>query len=631
MFTWSVRQRWMYGATRSVGLGFIAGAVEAVGLALSIKLPLSAPEFVLMAVADIFVMGVVAFFAALATGAIHLVARSMNPSRAIAWQMGLAGFLLVAFFLWQIALGVWLEQSRLVAAVAVGLMPFGFAVVVFYNCLYWLKKVEIGVEYRASLPVWALGAGVLACTVAGVAYQYRDTGGAGALEGDRNVLLITIDTLRRDYISIYGEPQAAPTPRIDALAREGMLFTDAVTPMPETAPAHASMLTGRHPLRHGVLSNGHELAGGYRTVAEILEAEGYATGAFVSSFAVGSRVGLDQGFRVYDDDLSPFPGVAQINVVKWLLRVWMVLGDPAATPWLLERGGAQTNARYFDWLDRHDDVPFFAWVHYFEPHAPYEAWGVEGFESNGTPDAPAVDHRSAMDLGESKTWTDAEREILINMYREEVAYSDALVGNVLDDLEARGLAEDTLVIVTADHGEMLGEHGLDFLHHGIYDEVIRIPLVIRAPDAYISNRVVDAQVRLMDLPNTILEYLKLDELEESEGVELLGYGQGVRSKTMWTSLVGRRSRSFSEGALIGMRNNGVKYIRDVVSGEELLFDLGDDPLEQHDLSGEHLGTLETARRMIDPEQRAFLEHIEVDPGDVGLSEEMMLEALGYTE
>lgn len=628
---WTLRSRWIYGTTRVIGLGFLAGALEVAVKAFTLKLPLTVFEYVVMGVAAILVMGFAAFAAAIPAGLVHNLRKNANPSRTVAWQFGLVGFALVSYHLWQLALGVWFDQGRLVAALAVALMPIGFAGVIFYNALFWLKKVEIGVEYRVPFPVSALLASLVMTTIAAVGYQYRDTGGSRALEGDRNVLLITIDTLRRDHVGAYGDPHAAPTPRMDALAAEGVLYLDAVTPMPETAPAHATMMTGKHPLRHGVLSNGHELTGGHTTIAEVLEREGYATSAFVSSFAVHSRTGLDQGFRVFDDDLSPLPGLSQVNAIEWMIRVWTVFGDPAATPWLLERGGKQTNARFLHWLDEHDDVPFFAWVHYFEPHAPYEAWGVPGFESNGTPGHTVVDHRAKMAMGDDATYTDEERRQLENLYREEVAYTDGLVGEVLDALEARGLADDTLVIVTADHGEMLGEHGLDYLHHGLYDECLRIPLIIRAPGARVGVKKVAAQVRLMDLANTVFDYLKLDELESSEGTELIGYAEGVRKRSLWTSLIGRRARAFSEGALIGVRDQGVKYIKDIVTADEQLYDLNDDPLEQENLAHSQPKLVTQVRALVAPDETAFIEQIDVDPGEVSMSEAAMLEQLGYTE
>jgi arylsulfatase A-like enzyme len=625
----SLSERWRYGAWRSVGFGLVAGAMEACWLAAATQLPLSVPEVLVLALVAVLVMGFAGLVAGIVSGVVHVFTMAWDASRGVALQMSGTVLLLTGWYLLQSALKLYLERQQILPSVALALMPIGFAGVAYFNARYWLRRVEIGVQYRLSwVGIGAIVSAVLA-VIASLGHQLRDTGGSGALSGDRNVLLVTIDTLRRDHVGAYGDPHAAPTPRMDALAAEGILYLDAVTPMPETAPSHASMMTGKHPLRHGVLSNGHELRGSHETVAEVLAREGYATAAFVSSFAVHSRTGLAQGFRVFDDDLSPVPGVGQINAVEWVLRLWMAFGDPASTPWLLERGGQQTEARFSEWLDDHADVPFFAWVHFFEPHAPYEPWGLAGFD-NGTPDQPKVDHRAKLALGPEAAYTDDERRVLEATYREEVAYVDGLVGQILDQLDAHGIADETLVIVTADHGEMLGEHGLDYVHHGLWDETLRVPLIIRAPGTEVLVPKVAAQVRVYDLAPTILDFVGLQN-EFGEGVDLVAYGENARVRGLWLSLVGRRERAFSEGALLGMRNNMVKYIKDIVTGREFVFNLNDDPGEAADISGGQPEVVEQVRGMLASDEASFLKQVEVEPGKVSADEAAMLEAMGYTE
>ena len=624
-------QLWRYGALRGTGLGFLAGASESVFLTYNLKLPLSFAEFLLLGTLNVLIMGVVALAFGVVTGFVHLLLPNTRKPRVLAIQFGLTGLGLVAYYLWQLAFTVYDEQGRLFAAIIVATMPAFFAIVTYVNTHFVLRKIDLGKVYRFSFGPIALVLSVMTVISTGAGYQISRQSGGFALEDDQSVLLITVDTLRRDYVSAYGEPHTAPTPRMDALAKEGVLFLDATTPMPETAPAHASMLTGLHPIRHGVLSNSHKLSPTQATLTEKLRLEGYATSAFVSSFAVHSRTNIDQGFDTFDDDFSPLPGVTHINALSWVTKVWMALGDPASTPWLLERGGKQTNARLFDWLDRNHDRPFFAWVHYFEPHAPYESWGVPGFEENGTPGNSVVNHRALMIHGDNATYTDQERTSLVNMYREEVAYTDQLIGDVLDKLEALDLKDNTLVIVTSDHGENLGEHGEDYQHHGLYDQVIRVPLIIRAPGLRAKHQQITQQVRLLDIPNTVLDYLKMDPLPASEGVELLGYAEGVRHRSIGTTLVGRRGRSFSEGALVGLRNNNIKYIQDIVTGDRKMFHLLDDPGELRDILDEQPNTLAMAERVLEPEIAAFSKQIEVSVTDVDIGEAKMLELMGYTQ
>lgn len=617
MITWGPLRRAGYGAWIAIGLGFLAGALEAVWLAASSALPLSFGSFVLVGLVSVLVMGGVSGLIGLGTGAVHLALRSLAAPRAIAWHLGAVGLFLVGWYLWQIAWGLYAD-GRMVAAVVIAVMPPGFGGVVYFNAGYWLRKVEIGKTYPVPWNAVAfLASAVLVLGGAGV-YQARYTGG-GALEGDPSVVLITVDTLRRDHVAVYGYEVAPPTPYMDGLAAEGTLFLDAVAPMPETAPSHASMLTGLHPLRHQVISNGHTLHAGVQTVAEVLADEGYATGAFVSSVAVAASTGLDRGFLTFDDGFGPVPGLDRILVVRWAARAWLVLGRPELTPWLYERRGERTVASYERWLDRHGDQPFFAWVHLFEPHAPYESCGLDGF-----PVEVEVDHRSRMAETE---WTDAERASLRQRYREEVACADALVGRVLASLSDRGLDDEVLVILAGDHGESLGEHGHDFHHLGLYDEVVRVPLIARIPG--VAPGRVEAQVRLMDVGPTLLEFLGIEGLRQADGQELLSFARGERDQTMWCPLVGRASRSFSDGVLAGLRNNGVKYIHDLSTGEEELYDLRADPAELVDVSDQQAEAIEQIRQLMAPEEAALRGLVEVEA--TRSDEAAMLELLGYQE
>ena len=609
MELWGKWQRCRWGARSSIGLGFVAGGLEAAYLSTELRLPMGFLEFVALGLLCVLVMGAVGWLFGLLGGIPHLLKLDWYAPQPMSIQIGAAGFALCGFYLWQSAWRIGFD-GRLVAAACMALMPFGFWGVVYFNARYWVRRLWAGTEYRVGwLPV-SLGVALLLVLGSGWGYGSRYTGGAGALD-DPSVVLITVDTLRRDHVGVYGGGKAE-TPHLDAFAEDAVVFLDAVTPMPETAPAHATILTGLHPLRHRVVSNGHRLSRGFKTVTEILEGEGFATAAFVSSFALDAERGLQQGFQIYDDDLtSSFPGLARNNVLGWLIRGWMVFGRPASTPWLLERDGQDTNNRFYSWLDSHQDMPFFAWIHYFEPHAPY---------------AGSLDHAALLDGGE---YSDAQRERLKAQYAGEVERADALIGDVLAQLEARGLAEHTLVIITSDHGEMLGEHGLDFHHHGLHEEVVRVPLLIRAPGLRPKTLRITPQVRLMDISPTILDYLRMDPFHEAEGADLMGYAEGVRERPMWSALLGRRSRSWSDGVLLGLRNHGVKYWEDLGTGEEQLFNVHRDPTESDDILDEQPEAAATARRLLGPEKVAAKKLIPVEAQPAGTG--AMLEALGYQE
>ena len=283
--------------------------------------------------------------------------------------------------------------------------------------------------------------------------------GCGETASRPSVLLITIDTLRPDALGwIAG---ANDTPAIDALARESARFRTAVTPVPLTLPAHVSLATGLLPHRHGVRDNGQVLAAGPATLAETLRAGGYATGAFVSGYPLRALFGLDRGFDRYDDVL------------------------PGGTEGWMERPAADTTAAALTWL-RSVKAPWFAWVHYYDPHDPYTAH--EAFPRSGP--------RAA--------------------YDSEVAYVDHAVGALLAALPRGPL----VTVLTADHAESFGEHG-EWLHgFFVYDTTMIVPLLVRFPGR-VPSADREAMVGLIDVAPTIYELLGLPVGRDVDGASLV--------------------------------------------------------------------------------------------------------------
>ncbi|MFN8094844.1 MAG: sulfatase [Vicinamibacteria bacterium] len=270
-----------------------------------------------------------------------------------------------------------------------------------------------------------------------------------------NVLLVTIDTLRADHVGAYGASFAA-TATIDRLAREGVRLADAVVHVPQTRPSHASLMTGRLPYEHGLRDNySPPLPASLPTLASVLATAGWDTAGFVGAYPVSRPSGLDRGFALYDD---PFAG-----------------GDASTSEARTERRAKEVVDRALAWLDRPRARPFFAWVHLFDPHAPYEA--------------PAP-FRARF----------AKRP-----YDGEVAYADAEVGRLVAWLDARGLRGRTLVVVTSDHGEGLGDHGEAEHMLFVYDSTLRVPLVASWPGRFPAGSVVTGQFRAIDLMATLLD------------------------------------------------------------------------------------------------------------------------------
>ena len=296
-------------------------------------------------------------------------------------------------------------------------------------------------------------------------------GCGGGLSDRPNVLLITVDTLRADVLGAYGNP-VKPTPRIDALAAQGTRFDRAYTVTPLTIPAHSSIHTGLLPPRHGVRDNGDFfLDDGATTLAERVRSAGYATMAAVGAEVTSHHWGFAQGFDDYFDQMGPARN---------------------GNRWAVERRGDQVVADADAWFAGKKDSgkPFFAWVHLFDVHHPY---------------VPPEPYRT---------------KYASNLYQGEVAWTDSVVGRLLDGLKSRGQLNNTWVVLLADHGEGLGSHGEAL--HGVllYDATTRIPMVIQPPQGVSVRSEVDVPVSSVDVTPTILGLLGLQVPAGLDGVNL---------------------------------------------------------------------------------------------------------------
>ena len=351
----------------------------------------------------------------------------------------------------------------------------------------------------------------------------------------RSVLLVTIDTLRADHLGSYGYARAR-TPRLDAFAAEGVRLADHGTTAPLTLPAHTSLMTGLLPPAHGVRDNGNFVVPpAAATLAEHLHAAGFETHAFVSAAVLDSRYGLDQGFDTYDDDL------------------WSE--DDPAMFMIRDRPAARTTDRALAWLQewgqREQRTPFFTWIHYFDPHEPHEA--------------PVVD-RLATTSG----------------YDAEIAATDRAVGRLLDGLAEAGVADDTLVIVTSDHGESLNQHGENT--HGIfvYDATMHIPFLMRGRGLP-AGTVVSTPTSAVDVVPTVLALLGLPGMP-TQGTDLRPLLRGETSSPRpqyFESMLAELG--FGMAPLQAVRVGADKWIR---APRPERYDLSLDRAELHDRAGE---------------------------------------------
>jgi arylsulfatase A-like enzyme/Flp pilus assembly protein TadD len=343
-----------------------------------------------------------------------------------------------------------------------------------------------------------------------------------------DIFLVTIDTLRADHVHCYGyEP--IETPALDGLARDGIRFTNAFTPSPITNSSHASILTGMLPSVHGVTNFGAPLRPIPATGAELLKARGYQTAAFIGSVVLDSRVlapGLNRGFGFYDN----FPPSPQ-----------------AKSRWgRLERRAMDVVGRAESWLDAHPTGPHFVWLHLYDPHDPYE------------PPAPF------------------SRTYIGRLYDGEIAYADWSLTHFISYLKQHGLYRNAVIVVTGDHGEGLGDHGEDT--HGIflYDSTTHVPLILKLPAGTPAGKVIEAQVRTIDILPTLLDLSDAAVSQRFDGESLKPYIS--MTATPGRVLFGETDYplSFGWAPLRSVRADGFKFIE---APRPELYELRPDPGE----------------------------------------------------
>ena len=341
-----------------------------------------------------------------------------------------------------------------------------------------------------------------------------------------SVLIVTLDTTRADRLPAYGAGNVS-TPALDRLAREGVVFDRAESVAPLTLTAHTSLFTGLYPPRHGVRDNSdNPLDPSIPTVVERMNAQGFRTAAFVGAMVLAAGRGLARGFDEYDD------------------------GARAGAPPLRRRPANEVVDAATRWLQRGDGAPFFLWVHLFDAHAPQRL-----------PDAYGRRY------GDS--------------YSGAIDFMDSQIGRLLDVLEQRGLLSTTAVIVVGDHGEALGDHGET--EHGIflYESVLHVPFIVRAPGVAAGR--VPNLVSLVDVAPTVLDLVGLAP-GDGDGVNLasaLRHGTRLAERTVYAESM--YARRFGWSPLRMVRDERFKFI-DAPRHE--LYDLHADPLEAQDLSGE---------------------------------------------
>jgi arylsulfatase A-like enzyme/tetratricopeptide (TPR) repeat protein len=352
-------------------------------------------------------------------------------------------------------------------------------------------------------------------------------------KGPYNLILISIDTVRTDALQLYNQ-NGAPTPSLNRISEKGHVFNDFISQVPFTLPSHCTMLTGTYPMKHLVQENTRDrLSDRSLTLAEVLKSRGFKTAGFIGAVVLASHVGIGQGFDVYDDQFTAFD-------IKF--------ADLSG----VQRDADEVYKSFRRWFDKKGEGRFFAFVHFYDPHAPYDP--PEAFRP-------------------------AERS-LVSLYRGELSYVDSVIGKMFDALAQQGVWKNTILVITGDHGEMFGEH--EELGHGyfVYQQALKVPLIIVLPEQQ-KKVVYDNPLQIVDLMPTMLDLLGVPVPREVQGQSFspLLEGKSIPPRFAFSeSLSG--AQNFGTAPLRSIQDSTFKYI-DTAHPE--LYNISSNPGETQNL------------------------------------------------
>ncbi len=360
-----------------------------------------------------------------------------------------------------------------------------------------------------------------------------------------NVVLMTLDTTRADCLGCYGNKYGA-TPNLDSLSESGIMFTKCFASTPLTLPSHASIMTGLNPYSHGVRNNGtYILADDVLTLAEIFRNNGYSTTAFIASYPLDSHFGLDQGFEIYDDSLLE--------------------GDRKSGVFFQERDATVIAEKAVRWIVANRSGKFFIWLHFFDPHMPYD------------PPSPY------------------KERFFSNPYIGEIAHMDFNIGKIIRVLEEQGVRDKTLIAVVGDHGESLNEHGEDTHGFFAYNSTLHVPFILSLPGHLPSSLKIDINTGIIDLFPTVLSICKLEGEFISDGINL--------SDAFGKKQIGDFERNIYFETFLPYENFGWNNIRGIISGRDKyirttrkeLYNIGLDWAEQQNIVDQYPDKLNEMR------------------------------------
>lgn len=578
----------------------ITGFVEAAGLLWFQRINwanwgeiehVSAPIFWISPVVDLALFLLIAF-------AIALAARFVPRMSAL--RVAVFVFSGLMFYDWLTVPGRFLHRSTLI--LALGLATVAFRI---------FRKSEATVtRVLSSAPIWCLVAVGVAWAGISSAHWAAERSATQKLPAAQtsatNVVVIVVDTLRADHLSAYGYARNT-SPNIDRIAKQGVLFENAISASSWTLPSHASLLTGRYTYEHGatdVKQGGTALNEHYPSLAEVFANHGYRTGAFSANYLYFSRdLGFGRGFVHFEDyfhsSLDDFSRtlygreIDRLVLSRELVRRLIIhLGFPSIDElqhksqgnWMVRKRASEVNREALAWIDRDRTRPFFVFMNYFDVHRPYGLpAGYSGRFSHLSSHGAYVN--------ESAHLTASVPQEKIDLCDDGVAYTDDQIKNLFDELKQRGLEQRTLVVITSDHGDLLGEHGLYSHRNTLYMPLIHVPFIFWKPGAIPEGVRVSPPVSNVSLAATLTDFLDMPEAAEFPGPSVRKLWTAANSLPDWPHPLSELSRFKDEspaypshfGAMTSLVTPQYHYVFHQTQGTDL-YDWIRDPGENSDLS-----------------------------------------------
>ena len=386
------------------------------------------------------------------------------------------------------------------------------------------------------------------------------------LAGDRpNVLLVSIDSLRPDHLGCYGYRRDT-SPNIDALSRQGAIFLNAISTTSWTLPAHMSLFTSMDITVHGVSNDGFGLHSDIPTLAGILSKNGYQTAGFCSSPYLNPAFGFNRGFDIYYNTDMDKPDFVD-TVLMEDREIWDRCHADVTSP--------RIHALAVDWLEKLKDKPFFLFLHMWDVH--YDFIPPPPYDTQFDPDyRGTISSRHFMHNKAIHPEMDPrDLQHIIALYDGEIAFTDHYLGLIMAKIRELGLMENTLFIIAADHGEEFFEHGNKGHRITLYDETVKIPLILKLPGKDLGGEQISNQVSIIDIAPTILNALKIPAPEQMQGRSLLplALGKGAPDDGLAFLELG--------SVLKGLRNNASKLLYNNDYRQTIILDLAKDPKETH--------------------------------------------------